>query len=277
VASSFSAPGPTADGRFAPDVSAPGEFIIAALSSATDPSKESSAFFVSGMPHYAIADDGLHGVLRGTSQATPMVTGAAALLFQSNPALTPPRMRELLRACARDTGAGFSPREGFGHLDLDLAARFATGARGGAVSPSLSSVGVSRDALAPGDDTTTVSVTPRDDTGLPLGAGHTVSVAISAGALVGGVVDLGEGRYEQVVRATAKRGQVGEVSASVDGVALAAHPSVWFVLDRSEIGSPFSARGGCGNHSRPSGVLPIIMLLALANSRRRRGSTTLRG
>ena len=56
--------GPLRDGRFAPDVLAPGEFIVSALSSGTIQSDPRSSF---ALPHDSgllIADDGLHGVLR---------------------------------------------------------------------------------------------------------------------------------------------------------------------------------------------------------------------
>src|SRR5262245_45377323 len=162
-----SAPGPTFDGRFAPDLVAPGEFIASSLSRDTSPESPSSAFFSGPSdPHLAWADDGVHGLLRGTSQAAPVVAGAAALLFQADPALTPRTVREILRVTA--VGAvGSSPRLGFGRLDVLGAVRYALGQRGTAVDAIRSSVGVSRDALPPGDEITIVSVTPRAADGTP--------------------------------------------------------------------------------------------------------------
>src|SRR4051794_40651863 len=95
--SGFSAPGPTADGRFAPDVLGPGEYIISSLSRDASPDLPTSEFFVGVGNHFAWADDGVHGVLRGTSQATPHVTGTLALLLQADPALTQASLREILR------------------------------------------------------------------------------------------------------------------------------------------------------------------------------------
>jgi MYXO-CTERM domain-containing protein len=206
-----------------------------------------------------------------------MVAGAAAILFQADPTLSPRRMRERLRVTAHDDGSGFSQRQGFGQLDLEAAARYAQGARGSAVSASRSSVGVSRDALAPGDDITTVTVVPRDETGLPVGPGHAVTIDLSAGAAVGPVSDTGEGRYERAFRAHAPRGTVAVVRATADGVTLAAHPSVFIVLDRSEIGSPFHAGGGCAIDDAPRGAWAVAMLLLalVLNSRRRRRPATL--
>lgn len=243
--SSFSSAGPTADNRFAPDVLAPGEYIVSTLSRDASPDNPSSAFFVAPGSHLTWGDDGVHAVLRGTSQAAPHVAGAAALLFQADPTLTANALREVLRVTARDGGAGFTPKLGFGKLDVLAAARFVRGARGSTISATASSVGVSRDLVPPGDDTTVVTVTPRSDDGAPVGAGHDVAITASAGDPIGDVVDLGSGRYERTFAAHAPRGTTAVVRATVDGVALDAHPSIYIVNARSEIGAPFAAGGGC--------------------------------
>jgi subtilisin family serine protease len=260
--SSFSAMGPTADGRFSPDVIAPGEFIASALSADAHPDQTTSAFFVGGtMADFAWADDGVHGLLRGTSQAAPQVAGAAALLLQADPTLTGGAIRELLRSSARDDAAGFSPRLGFGKLDVLAALRALRHQTTGALDPIRSSVGVSRDALPPGEQTTLVTVTPRDSAGEPLGPGRSVEIALSAGDAVGPVRDMGWGRYERTFVAHAKRGQVGVITCTVDGVTLATHPSVYFVVSRSEIGRPFSAAGGCSaSGARSFGLFALLLL-----------------
>lgn len=58
-----------------------------------------------------------------------------------------------------------------------------------------------RIAAADGATEVTLTVTPRGDDGAPLGAGQAVAVSVSAGSPVGGVRDLGDGRYQQVIRA----------------------------------------------------------------------------
>lgn len=272
-ASGFSATGPTSDGRFVPDLLAPGEFIIAPLSADAPPDDPQSAFHVPSSPGVTVADDGAHGVLRGTSQAAPVVAGALALLFQAEPGLEAGRAREILRTSARGE-LGWSPRDGFGALDVLAALRLLRGVRGGAPSPATSTIGVSRDALPPGDDVFTVTVTPRDAGGVPLGPGRAVEIVASAGEPVGPVLDAGAGRYERAFYARAPRGTVVVVRARVDGVELAQTREVHLVLDRAEIGRPFVAGGGCALPGAPASGLGLtlvaIAIAARARARRRR-------
>lgn len=266
VPSSFSGTGPAADGRFLPDVAAPGDFVVSTLSRDAPPSSTDSVFNVSNDPGYLVADDGLHGALRGTSQAAPHVAGAVALLFQLDPSLTTRRLRELLRTAAdlRPGEPGFSPRGGFGRLDVARAARLLLRLPAGSVDAAASSVGVSRDAVPPGESRVTVSVVPRDASGAPLGPGHAVTIESDGGAFDGPVGDAGEGRYERVLVARGERGQAATITASVDRVLLASRPTVWFVVDRSEVGHPFHAAGGCRLSPRAApGELVTLALAAL--------------
>jgi subtilisin family serine protease len=273
VPSLFSSAGPSADGRFVPDLSAPGEFILSALSRNALPDMPSSDFFAGNGVTVTWADDGVHGVLRGTSQSAPMVTGAVALLLQHDPTLTAAQVKELLRGSARDLGAGWSPRSGFGALDVPALLALARGRLGQTADPALSSVGVSRDQLPPGDDLTTITVTPRDAGGLLLGPGHHVEITVSAGEPAAEVADMGFGRYERPIRAHAARGQVGVVTAVVDGVTLAAHPRIYYVIGRDEIGRPFHAGGGCSFSGAPSGV-GLLVLATFLWMRRSYGCST---
>jgi hypothetical protein len=281
--SAFSATGPTADGRFAPDVLAPGEYIISSLSIDASPDSPSSEFFVGVGNHFAWADDGVHGILRGTSQATPHVTGTLALLLQSDPALTPSALREILRVTTRDDLGGYTPRVGFGKLDALAALRYARGAHGATVSPTASSIGLSRDVIPPGDATTVVTVTPRDDQGVPLGPGHVVTITSTAGEPSGDVIDTGHGRYERTFAAHAPRGTTAVVSAVVDGVPLSARRSLFIVESRADIGGAFVAGGGCalaGRGAAPAGLLVVALawlLWRVTKSRRRSDSRTLQG
>ncbi len=74
----FSSTGPTNDGRFKPDVVAPG---VRGMILAIPPNSYSTNY-------------------QGTSLATPMVAGAAALLLSARPELTPVQVRDILRSTA---------------------------------------------------------------------------------------------------------------------------------------------------------------------------------
>lgn len=111
--SEFSSGGPTRDNRQKPDFSAPGDGIVSALSRDASPA---TPFIVS---------DGKHQIESGTSQATPHVTGVAALLLQINPSLTAAQVRNALTSTAKsDTKTGSVPnsRWGFGKMDAFAAA-----------------------------------------------------------------------------------------------------------------------------------------------------------
>ncbi|OGP34451.1 MAG: hypothetical protein A2X88_00500 [Deltaproteobacteria bacterium GWC2_65_14] len=84
--SSFSSLGPTRDGRMKPDVAAPGSVIYSARSR--------DAFF---NPSEVVPANDNYVILQGTSMAAPHVAGIAALVWESNPALTGAQMRERLK------------------------------------------------------------------------------------------------------------------------------------------------------------------------------------
>jgi subtilisin family serine protease len=95
----FSSAGPTRDGRNKPEVSAPGQDVIAARSATGN------------------------GVIRksGTSMAAPAVTGAiAVMLSQEGPAMSADEIREAVIASARllppPTGTAWNPRYGHGRI-----------------------------------------------------------------------------------------------------------------------------------------------------------------
>ena len=84
--SSFSSPGPTADGRTKPEVCALGVRNFVAASSPT-----------SGDSSYQWGN--------GTSYATPLVAGVVALLLEAHPDWTPRQVREALLSTASRSGA----------------------------------------------------------------------------------------------------------------------------------------------------------------------------
>ncbi len=113
----FSSRGPVADGRFKPDIAAPGTYVASALSS----------FLAQGMCGGPL--DSLHEACSGTSMATPHVAGGAAIFQQYYRGLygvlpSPAMTKAALINTAHDmTGAGASlpipnTDEGWGRMDL---------------------------------------------------------------------------------------------------------------------------------------------------------------
>jgi subtilisin family serine protease len=113
----FSSLGPTRDGRPKPDLSAPGQRLLAALASGSE--EAGDARFA------AVADRLL--ALRGTSMSAPVVTGAVALLLQQKPDRDLADIRTILaRSVRRDAHTGPAPWDpvyGMGKLDIVAALR----------------------------------------------------------------------------------------------------------------------------------------------------------
>lgn len=120
----FSSSGPTSDGRLKPDLVAPGALIAGAMGFGIDPATNPDSMFAtpgfcqSGIDCAVVDDD--HAISAGTSMAAPLVSGAAALLFEAAPNLTADRILIRLQAGARyPTGTvALQPQLGAGTLDL---------------------------------------------------------------------------------------------------------------------------------------------------------------
>ncbi len=121
----FSGAGPNALGQMKPDISAPGAFVVGAMSSLVDPTKNGGKGLFAGtstcveQPGCLVVDD-FHAVTSGTSMAAPIVSGAIALLFDRDPTLTSTEVLALLQAGA-DYPAGkvlLEQQLGPGRLDL---------------------------------------------------------------------------------------------------------------------------------------------------------------
>ena len=97
---SFSARGPTADGRRKPDVLVQGKRVPAAW------------------------DDGQYAQVGGTSFASPQVAGIVAQMLQVNPSLAPMQVRRLLRQTASQAHAPDTTR-GWGIVNAEAAIRAA--------------------------------------------------------------------------------------------------------------------------------------------------------
>ncbi|MGA9408362.1 MAG: S8 family serine peptidase [Bacteroidota bacterium] len=106
--STFTSMGPTRDGRQKPELCAPGEVIVSALSKDSSPDSA------------LIATDGKHVAMQGTSMATPHVAGVAALMLQANPSYTSDQLKNAMISSARRdvfTGTSVTPLWGYGKID----------------------------------------------------------------------------------------------------------------------------------------------------------------
>ncbi|MEF9881621.1 S8 family peptidase [Streptomyces sp. P9-A4] len=112
---SFSSTNPLAwSGGMKPDIAAPGVDITAARSQAMTDSGE-----------------GLYRTISGTSMATPLVAGVAAILAQRHPDWTGAQLKEHLTSTAKGLEGGYSPYEvGTGRLDVAAAVRTTVRATG---------------------------------------------------------------------------------------------------------------------------------------------------
>ncbi|WP_282034967.1 S8 family serine peptidase [Metabacillus indicus] len=115
----FSSRGLTSDGRVKPDIVAPGTFILSTRSSLAPDAN----FWATYNSKYAY--------MGGTSMATPLVAGNAALLrehFIKNKGITPKPslIKASLIAGAQDTGLGYpNGNQGWGRVTMDKSAQVA--------------------------------------------------------------------------------------------------------------------------------------------------------
>ena len=111
--SPFSSKGPTRDGRQKPDISAPGQYLVAGLAGDSDSATYTERVIVAKKL----------AAFEGTSMAAPIVAGVVALMLEKDKNLTPEDVVEQLRdnAVVDDhTGVTWSPIYGFGKLRIEL-------------------------------------------------------------------------------------------------------------------------------------------------------------
>ncbi|MBI2897194.1 MAG: S8 family serine peptidase [Deltaproteobacteria bacterium] len=259
----FSARGPSAAGAPKPDLVAPGEAIIAALSSDTDPADPLSAFYRAWSPDGAVVDAG-RAVLWGTSAAAAHVSGVAALLLSVAPDLDVAAVSDALRAASRPLeGRAWSVAHGHGLVDARAAVDAALGLFGSTIDPSSSAISATRDVLAPGEETRLL-VVARDPQGRPAGPGHDVRVELEGTATLLDVGDLGHGLYE--ARWTPGPDALGgafSFVASIDDRPLDRSATVQVAHDRRELGESLTVGGG-GCSAGGGAPVAGVWLLALA-------------
>ena len=112
------------DNVIKPDIVAPGNKIISAKARSTstlvtqNPNLTNTTLNITG-------DDNDLMYLSGTSMSTPMVSGAAVLLFQSNPRLTPTMVKMILEYSAQPINGYNMFEQGAGELNIDGAVKIA--------------------------------------------------------------------------------------------------------------------------------------------------------
>ncbi|MGY5036019.1 S8 family serine peptidase [Streptomyces sp. 900116325] len=99
----FSSRGPRVDGGLKPEITAPGVAVLAARS------------------QYSPFGEGSYLTFSGTSQATPHVAGAAALLAAAHPKLTGSQLKDLLASSSKQTRAWNAFQAGSGRVDVPSA------------------------------------------------------------------------------------------------------------------------------------------------------------
>ena len=125
IRSSFSAMGPTLDGRIKPDVMAPGQNIISSYSTffINNP-KNINASVKSDVRHFKYnGRTYAWNANAGTSMSAPVVTGAIALWLQADPTLTPADCLEIFAKTCTHYDASLSyPNNLYGYGQIDVAA-----------------------------------------------------------------------------------------------------------------------------------------------------------
>jgi minor extracellular serine protease Vpr len=95
----FSSHGPTADGRAKPDIAAPGMTLASSVNSFDVSYAPGGSNYGQSVAVYTNPNNNrnyYYGEASGTSMASPMVSGIAALLLQVNPTLSPQRIKDIL-------------------------------------------------------------------------------------------------------------------------------------------------------------------------------------
>jgi subtilisin family serine protease len=97
--STFSSRGATVDGRIKPDITAPGDFVAAAVNS-YDPNYTATSDNV--VAKVAIGGiDFFYAAEQGTSFSCPMVVGVVALMLEADRNLTPEQAKNIIQTTAR--------------------------------------------------------------------------------------------------------------------------------------------------------------------------------
>ena len=95
----FSSHGPTLDGRLKPEITAPGNVVVSAISSYDEYTLQEEELLVD-----FIDDLWPFAAFEGTSMSAPVITGIAALMLEANPTLTKIDIVDILKKTAKEDG-----------------------------------------------------------------------------------------------------------------------------------------------------------------------------
>ncbi|HQY60598.1 MAG TPA: S8 family serine peptidase [Polyangiaceae bacterium] len=291
----FSSAGPNSNGVPKPEIAAPGGVVASTASHQAPVGSLRSIFTTSSCPPRGgspdpscLLVDSDHGVSSGTSMASPIVTGVAALLLQRDPTLTQDKVAALLQAGAHPFRgpAPFQDQNGPGEVDalgsLDALERsrdpraFMPSARASwmALSSDYVPADGSRDITAILELRTADGVSRADLFDLQRLAG--VVTVEGTPQSVGPVTRRAPGLYSFVFQLGSsglglKHATFG---ATFDGAPIVPYRALPIATDTWNAGYPSRLSGGCATtRGAPAGGTLValgMVLVGLAVARRRR-------
>jgi hypothetical protein len=289
----FSSAGPNALGNTKPDIVAPGANVIGAMAATADPRFANAPIF--SFPEACLAEgyvrdcfvaDDWHAVTSGTSMATPLVSGAVALLFERDRTLDQSGVRALLQAGSRPLeGVVFDARQvGPGALDL-VGALDALGPGAAGREPGSATRLVLGASFAHPDSTWPLEglVVVRDDEGRVADdfERQELTLDVRGAEIVRGLSRVRAGLFAFAVAAPPGSGGRRLSIALRFGSRTFASSSVPIAVDPVLSSSLPSARGGCAvrpvDARTPWEAVALPMLFGLLRFRRAVGRETLDG
>jgi subtilisin family serine protease len=266
----FSSLGPNRVNQPVPDLAAPGEWIVAAMSAQATPDRPLSVF--AQMGGRLVEADGVHAAARGSSAAAPHVTGAMALLLEAHPNATQSDLRIALTSAPRDAPSAWDDGVGWGTLRIDTAlAQLDAMMSPGAVDTRSSGVSTTLATVA-SNEPVSVLVRLVDANGSPIRESHAVALHATEGTFDGAsTASLGGGLYEGRWRAThVAPATTVTISASVDGADLTNVAHVLVVRDVANGSNGYTSSGGCSAaRGRSDTACWLLVALAVMAVRRR--------
>jgi subtilisin family serine protease len=226
----FSAAGPNAIDGIKPDLVAPGGYVVGAMSRLADPRTFTGKYGMfdfgdacSTSSNSCLVVDDNHALSFGTSMASPIVTGAVALLLQKSPELSQREILRLLQSGAKNVYGLYSTysQMGAGALDIEGALlALENRALGSVVSGPHSYLTLGVAFLRP-DPTWPVAgmIHLRDELDRAVDvAVSQMRLSVDHGTLVRSLTRRGPGYYEFSVAADADSGgQTFRIALEVDG------------------------------------------------------------